>query len=38
MKSYYIKDIFDKMEVGQIVEILGWVASKRNMGKIVFLD
>jgi asparaginyl-tRNA synthetase len=38
MKAYYIKDILNKVEPGQEVEILGWIASKRDIGGIIFLD
>ncbi len=38
MKSCYIKDLLRKRPVGQEVEILGWIASKRDMGRVIFLD
>jgi aspartyl-tRNA synthetase len=38
MKNYYIKDILNKAQLDQKVEILGWIASKRELGGIIFLD
>lgn len=38
MKVCYIKDIFDRIQVGQEVEILAWVVFKRDMGGAIFLD
>ncbi len=37
MKVYYIKDVLEKSK-GEDVEILGWVASKRELAKVIFLD
>src|SRR3989344_7956046 len=36
MKSYYIIDLLDK--VSQNIEIYGWVHTKRDHKKIVFID
>ncbi|MEM2615043.1 MAG: asparagine--tRNA ligase [Nitrososphaerota archaeon] len=38
MKTHYIKDILRNASEGKDVEILGWIASKRDLGKIIFLD
>jgi asparaginyl-tRNA synthetase len=38
MKTYYINDVLERMKPGQEAEVWGWIATKRETRKTVFLD
>ena len=38
LKVHYIEDILKGEKIGKNIELFAWIASKREIGKIIFLD